>query len=136
MGTNYCSNCGSRNVSQPGITQKYCGSCGQSFITAHVAPPISVSPTPKTQSFKPKNRHQEEEDDLEFPEGLPELRASDIVIEGGRHKFTKIGDLGPHAEIDGPRVRNPQEISAEVFKAQWKVDAGSRGRGISTEIGE
>jgi len=138
--TNYCSGCGHKQVSQNGLISRFCSNCGQSYLGATVKTPISVSPTPQRQSFKPKNRHQDddEEEELEFPDGLPELRASDVIIEGatGKSRFTKIGELSPYAEIDGPRVKNPQQISTEDFKNQWKVDAGSSRNRVSVEIGE
>lgn len=135
---NFCGFCGVRNVSQAGTVQRFCVSCGKSFTGGSVIPPVKVAPTPQRQSFKPKNRYQTEEDDeeLEFPDGLPELKASDVVIEGRVNRFEKIGELGKFAEIDGPRVKNPQEISPEAFKESWKKDAGSSRERVSVEIGE
>lgn len=137
----YCSQCGSKSVAQPGVTIRFCQSCGFDFIKGAVQTVIKATPTPQRQSFKPKNRYQAEEEDsdeLEFPDGLPELRASDVIIEGNtaKSRFEKIGELSKFPEIDGPRVKNPQEITAEAFKASWQKDAGSSRNRVSVEIGE
>ena len=135
----YCGQCGKKSVSPPGTsTAKFCVFCGHSFLGASVIPPVSVSPTPKRQTFTPRARHQAEEEEEEFPDGLPQLNRSDFILEGegSKGRFVKIGSLGPAAEIDGPRMQTAPEITPEAFKAQWAKDAGSsRSRG-SVEIGE
>lgn len=134
---NFCPSCGSKTPNT-GITVKFCANCGYNFITATAFTQPVQTPPPQKQSApvfinsKPKNKFNrytstdvsdDEDDDVMFKDGLPELKASDFVVEdtGNGNRFRAIKDLGAPEGL-GPR--NLPRVSVKQFKEQWKTDAG------------
>jgi hypothetical protein len=138
MSTNkYCTACGTKHV--VGLTPiKFCSSCGNPFEAAApvqqntqasrpIARPVA---RPISQSNPMQNVDSPVDDYFE----LPQINASDFVIEGDRPKKMTVGDIRNNGVGGGERDASPmitpeqvQENFAKLFAKEREATSESNG---------